>query len=424
MPGGANPPTAGKEIIPVNPIDLFSPAPVDFIELGPADVQRYNRKADAYYRSFANAAFECNKPFANYREAAMISYQIGLLLSGAKIGRAQRIMELGAGAGWLASMLHRLGNEVYLLEVSAAALEMARRTFAEDARNRLHAIGPHFDHYDGFDFPYPDRYFDRVVCFDALHHVPNPERILRETYRVLKPGGVAGFAESGEGHARLQAIRDCVARTGILERSTRLDDVRLIAREAGFSRVTVKAFPAYDAWEVDAATITAARRTGEPVVDIRQVAEGFLAGNQTVFMLYKGDFEFDGTYPCEPRAMIKLEQDAIAARAGSQLTVPVRIENTGRTRFNAAPHPLGGFTQIGAHLYRGDELVNFDLFHHPLPHDIDCGQSARFEVTFTVPEHAGIHRLEWDVVIEGVAWLSQMGSPQVSQDLDVKCQGA
>lgn len=387
-----------------------------FVELDDDAARHFNLAADQYYHRFANVDYESNKPFANYREAAMISFQIGLLLAGAKIGRAQKVLEFGAGAGWLASLVHRMGNELTLLEVSPKALEMAQETFRRDARNRVHAVGPHFHLYDGFHFPYGAESFDRILCFDALHHVPNPARILAEMQRVLRPGGVAGFVESGRRHAELPAIVDCVARTGILERNTRLDEIHALAQAAGFSSMTIKAFPTQDAWEVDYATY---ERRGLAEIDTAEIAAAFEAGNQSIFMLHKGPFTFDGTYPSQPAVRIKPDTERVAARCGERFSLGLRLTNTGQTRLNATEHPLGGYAALGAHLFAAGEVVNFDLVHHPLPCDLALSASCRLEVELTAPATPGPYELEWDVVIEGVQWLAQVGSPTARMTLDV-----
>ncbi len=43
------------------------------------------------------------------------------------------------------------------------------------------------------DLPLADDRFSSVICVQAIEHVPNPERILVEAARVLKPGGRALF---------------------------------------------------------------------------------------------------------------------------------------------------------------------------------------------------------------------------------------
>lgn len=44
---------------------------------------------------------------------------------------------------------------------------------------------------DAEDLPFQDSTFDRVIATCLLHHVSNPEKVLGEILRVLKPAGVA-----------------------------------------------------------------------------------------------------------------------------------------------------------------------------------------------------------------------------------------
>ncbi|MDX6699290.1 MAG: hypothetical protein QOE65_2687 [Solirubrobacteraceae bacterium] len=41
--------------------------------------------------------------------------------------------------------------------------------------------------------PFPDASFDSVLSVQSIEHVPDPERVLAEAVRVLRPGGVAVF---------------------------------------------------------------------------------------------------------------------------------------------------------------------------------------------------------------------------------------
>ena len=43
---------------------------------------------------------------------------------------------------------------------------------------------------DALNLPYADHSFDAVLIANALHIVPDPERVLREIERVLRPGGL------------------------------------------------------------------------------------------------------------------------------------------------------------------------------------------------------------------------------------------
>jgi len=43
--------------------------------------------------------------------------------------------------------------------------------------------------YNGSDIPFPDSSFEAVICTEVLEHASDPNRLLQEIRRVLKPGG-------------------------------------------------------------------------------------------------------------------------------------------------------------------------------------------------------------------------------------------
>lgn len=47
-----------------------------------------------------------------------------------------------------------------------------------------------FEIADAMDLPYSDHSFDAVLIANALHIVPDPEKVLKEIDRVLRPGGI------------------------------------------------------------------------------------------------------------------------------------------------------------------------------------------------------------------------------------------
>lgn len=88
-----------------------------------------------------------------------------------------RILELGAGDGWQASILARHGFTVTAIDVAsvaAGATQYAPVTL-----------------YDGRTLPFPDASFDAVYSSNVLEHVEDFDRIQAELARVLTAEGVA-----------------------------------------------------------------------------------------------------------------------------------------------------------------------------------------------------------------------------------------
>jgi ubiquinone/menaquinone biosynthesis C-methylase UbiE len=104
-------------------------------------------------------------------------------LSKITLPHSARVLDVAAGAGHTGLHLASLGHEVTLSDLSAAMLERVREAAAArglKVETRQHAAE---------ELPYPDASFDLVTCRVAPHHFSAPDAFVRETARVLKPGG-------------------------------------------------------------------------------------------------------------------------------------------------------------------------------------------------------------------------------------------
>jgi SAM-dependent methyltransferase len=100
-----------------------------------------------------------------------------------------RILEIGAGGGWLSAELSKLPKvvEVFTTDFSTKLLqEQAPRVF--ELLN-AHAAKITRTPGDCHQLDFPDNYFDFVVSSAVLQHTTNVVQVLREAKRVLKPGG-------------------------------------------------------------------------------------------------------------------------------------------------------------------------------------------------------------------------------------------
>lgn len=106
-------------------------------------------------------------------------------LAKAGVGPGQRLIDVGCGDGALSGVAWRkLRAEVTGIDPSEAAIRHAREQFSERGMNGNFMVG------SAYATGVPDESFDAAVCADVIEHVGEPERLLREIHRILRPGGV------------------------------------------------------------------------------------------------------------------------------------------------------------------------------------------------------------------------------------------
>ena len=121
-------------------------------------------------------------------------------------GRGKRVLDLGGATGRLSVHLARLGMRPVVLDPSLPMVRRARRRGLAAVAGSAHAL------------PFRDEAFDAIVVLDALHHVPEIPRSLREAARVLAPGGRLLLHEPDPETAlgRLTAVLERLAGMGSL----------------------------------------------------------------------------------------------------------------------------------------------------------------------------------------------------------------
>jgi len=101
-------------------------------------------------------------------------------------------------------LLPRLGPDAALLDVGCLEGSLTRLYAERIGTRRVHGVDVAglegarrrgvdaiaFDLNSGAPLPYPDAYFDAVVCIETLEHVLPTDRLVCELHRVLKPGGI------------------------------------------------------------------------------------------------------------------------------------------------------------------------------------------------------------------------------------------
>jgi len=104
--------------------------------------------------------------------------------------RGKRVLEYGCGEGWITRDLAKMGALVSAFDVSPQAIENTRRVLEQDGLAEQCTLGV----MPAERLAYPDSSFDIAVGFAIIHHL-DLTTAFAELHRVLKPGGVAFFAE-------------------------------------------------------------------------------------------------------------------------------------------------------------------------------------------------------------------------------------
>lgn len=90
------------------------------------------------------------------------------------------LLELGAGSGFDAAALKSSSYDMILTDISALTLERA---------SKLGSDGIAYIAAEGRKMPFRSGVFDGAYMIATLHHFKNPDEVIDEMRRVLKPGG-------------------------------------------------------------------------------------------------------------------------------------------------------------------------------------------------------------------------------------------
>jgi 2-polyprenyl-3-methyl-5-hydroxy-6-metoxy-1,4-benzoquinol methylase len=396
--------------------DLQNPAPavpmIDAEELASRyTVEQLARSAESYFSRVSDLDYHLSKPFGSVFEAPTLLSHFGAMLAVLKLTSGMSVLDFGAGTCWTSRFMSQLGCSVTACDISSSALAIGAELY-----KRQPLVGarptPTFSCFDGHRLPMSAESFDRITVMDAFHHVPNWNEVLKEFFRVLKPGGLVVMSEGGPEHSRQPQSQVEMRNFSVVERDVVVESLSEQAQSVGFEEARVGLYSGIPAM-VSASEFTDALEAGQVAA---QAAVTFLHNHRLISLRKPGNAQVDS-------------RDASALRAEIQLLkgdkgLTLVIHNTGSARWLGLAHPLGA-VQAGAHLYAADgALVDFDYFRHPLKQDpqqsVYPGEVVTISFPWPNPSHSA-WTLQFGLVSEGIAWFESIGGPVIylhSSDLN------
>lgn len=97
--------------------------------------------------------------------------------------RDKDILEIGVGAGTDHLQFARSGARCHGVDLTDEGIKTTAGRLA------LHGFESKLQRVNSESLPFPDHKFDTVYSWGVIHHSENPQQIIDETWRVLKPGG-------------------------------------------------------------------------------------------------------------------------------------------------------------------------------------------------------------------------------------------
>jgi ubiquinone/menaquinone biosynthesis C-methylase UbiE len=160
------------------------------------------------------------------------------------------ILDVGTGTAQIPIELCQQLQDVHVTAIDAAAhmLAVAR----ENVRRAGLGERITLQRCDAKKMPFPDRTFAAIISNSIVHHIPEPFAVLRESCRVVVPGGVLFIRDllrpeddaavrhlvqtyAGDANAHQQKMFDDSLRAALA-----LDEVRAMVTRLGFDAATVR----------------------------------------------------------------------------------------------------------------------------------------------------------------------------------------
>lgn len=381
-------------------------------------VEELNEAADDYYKDFESKRITL-KPF-NLPDAQHLLAGFAHMICGLDLTSDDKVLDFGCGMGWASRMLNACGCEVIGMDVSGRATVIASNISREWGKF-FTAMGEDrpglsFKRFDGYRIDLPDASVSKIFVSDAFHHIPNPEAVIKEFYRVLTPDGIAGFSEPGPNHSKTPDAQLEMKMHKVVENDIDVEVIWEQAQEAGFAKMDLFVSPLIgrqlsldDYLNFPTDTHVTSDFIG---------ASNWRSKNFPIFFLHKAGSGVGNSKRSEGlRCAIRFPSNrSFEARAGEPFKWSFDVTNTGSSRWLPSGSSRGS-VNVGILITGPEETVEY---RNPFtPNSFEPGEK-RTHLLELPALPSGFYKVEIDMVAEFVTWFKGLGNETVVFDLVVR----
>jgi SAM-dependent methyltransferase len=187
---------------------------------------------------------------ASVPEAAMVaSLGCGNPSALANLKAGEVVLDLGSGGGIdVLLSARRVGPTgfAYGLDMTDEMLAVAERNKAESGAINVQFLKGHIE-----DIPLPDNSVDVVISNCVINLAADKGQVLREAFRVLRPGGRFAVSDVvSQGALPDDLRRDMEAWVGCIAGALEENEYRRLLADAGFSEIDIQVTREYDPREL------------------------------------------------------------------------------------------------------------------------------------------------------------------------------
>jgi SAM-dependent methyltransferase len=383
-------------------------------------VEELCETAEEYFRRVSDVTYYLSKPFYSASEMVETFIPFAQLVQNLKLVAGLRVLDFGAGTCWSSRWLTQMGCEVIALDASPTALKIGRDLYA------LQPVAgdqpePQFLVFDGRRIDLPDESVDRIICFDAFHHVPNPAHVLAEMGRVLKGGGIAAFSEPGPGHSKSPRAQQEMRLYRVVENDIDVHEIWETAREVGFTDIKFAIFNV-DPFLLSLADFEDYLAGGETMRRYAEAARQ-CTSHRRAFFLYKGALPApDSRQGAGLMAQLSVELSAHRIAEGQTIKGRATVTNSSGNIWLPTTQRIGAVL-LGTHLLDAKGvLLELDYARHRLTpgvgRPVHPGETLEVELAIAPPPK-GRYVLNFDLVSEGICWFENNGSQTVKLEIEI-----